>query len=184
MKTGKHIATMELTRMGFGIAFLAICSWITIPSTVPFTLQTLGIFLTLIILGGMYGTITILGYLLLGCVGLPVFSGFSGGIGVVLGPTGGYIIGFLATGIVFWLLEVLLGKSMRIKAVSLIMGLAVCYLFGTLWFVRVYSATNSLIGFKAAILMCVVPFLAFDLGKLVVAILVGKRVLRILQYVH
>ena len=84
---------------------LCVCSWLTIPFTVPFTMQTFGVYCALLILGGRRGLAAIGLYLLLGIVGLPVFSGFRGGLGHVLGPTGGYILGFLFTGLAYLLLE-------------------------------------------------------------------------------
>ena len=80
---------------------ITICSWISIPGPVPFTLQTFAVFTALLLLGTRDGLISITVYLLLGAVGVPVFSGFSGGIGHLLGPTGGYLIGFIVMGFVF-----------------------------------------------------------------------------------
>ena len=74
---------------------IAICSWISIPTTVPFTLQTFAVFLAVGVLGGKRGSLSVLIYILLGAVGIPVFAGFSGGFGILLGQTGGYIVGFL-----------------------------------------------------------------------------------------
>ena len=74
-------------------AVIAVCAWITIPLAVPFTLQIFGVFMALRLLGGKKGTLSILVYIALGAVGLPVFSGFQGGIGVLAGPTGGDIAG-------------------------------------------------------------------------------------------
>lgn len=181
MKTGNKITTKDVTFMGFSVALLAIFSWITIPATVPFTLQTMGIFLILIVLGGGKGTLSILGYLLLGGIGVPVFAGFSGGVGSLIGPTGGYLVGFLLTGIVYLVMEKIAGTSYVVKVIALVIGLAVCYLFGTLWFVKVYSATNAPIGFQAALSICVLPFLIFDIVKLIVAIIAGRRINRIVQ---
>lgn len=181
MRVEKKISTRDLTFMGSCIAFLAICSWITIPATIPFTLQTMGVFLTLYVLGGMKGTMTIIGYLLLGCVGVPVFAGFQGGISALFGLTGGYLLGFIGTGAVYWIMETLFGKSMVNRVISLVLGLFVCYLFGTLWFVRVYSAGSSSIGFFAALSMCVLPFIVFDIAKLVIAVIVGRKINAIVQ---
>lgn len=76
---------------------MAVCSWISIPAVVPFTLQTFGVFVAVSVLGGKRGTLAVVLYLLMGVVGLPVFAGFSGGLGVLLGSTGGYIVGFVFT---------------------------------------------------------------------------------------
>lgn len=116
---------------------LAVFSWTTIPFAVPFTLQTFGVYVALMLLGGKKGTIAIALYILLGAVGVPVFSGFKGGVGALLGPTGGYIFGFLATGLVYILME---KRTFRFRApVSLAIGTILCYAFGTIWFVIVYK---------------------------------------------
>ena len=89
--------TQELARAALFAALIAICSWISIPTAVPFTLQTFAVFLALGVLGGKLGTLSVAVYLLLGAVGLPVFAGFQGGLGALLGATGGYLAGFLLT---------------------------------------------------------------------------------------
>ena len=86
--------TRELAYTGILAALIAVCSWISIPTAVPFTLQTFAVFLTLGLLGGRLGTLAVTVYLLLGAVGLPVFAGFHGGLGAFLGATGGYLVGF------------------------------------------------------------------------------------------
>ena len=98
----QHTKTLNLLYMALFVAVMAICSWVSIPSAVPFTLQTFAVFCALCLLGGKRGTIAILVYIALGAIGLPVFSGFSGGIGILLGTTGGYIWGFLLTGLLYW----------------------------------------------------------------------------------
>ena len=89
----KNIAYMALFS-----ALTAICSWISIPTLVPFTLQTFAIFLMVGLLGTKRSLLSILIYLLLGAIGLPVFAGFSGGLGMLFGTTGGYLIGFFFLG--------------------------------------------------------------------------------------
>ena len=86
-------------------ALMAVCSWITIPYVVPFTMQTFGVFLALLLLGGKRGTICMAVYLLLGAVGLPVFSGFRGGVGALVGSTGGYLVGFIVSALLMWALS-------------------------------------------------------------------------------
>ena len=96
----------NLTLIALFAVIIAICSWVTIPFyVVPFTLQTLGVFLTLRFLGSKRGTVAIAVYLVLGALGVPVFAGFTGGIGRLLGPTGGYLVGFLVSGLVMMLLD-------------------------------------------------------------------------------
>ena len=91
--------TLDIVYCAIGVALIAVCSWITVPMTVPFTLQTLAVFAVLLLLGGERGTIATLVYVLMGAIGIPVFAGFSGGLGILLGSTGGYIIGFIFIGL-------------------------------------------------------------------------------------
>ncbi|MFR0734721.1 MAG: biotin transporter BioY [Oscillospiraceae bacterium] len=105
---------------------------------VPFTLQTFGVFAALGLLGGKRGTIAIALYLVLGAVGLPVFSGFRGGFGVLLGTTGGYIFGFLLSGLLYWALTALLGNKGWVRLLAMVLGLLLCYAAGTGWFLLVY----------------------------------------------
>ena len=101
--------TRDIVFIGIFAALIAICSWISIPTTVPFTLQTMGVFTAVGLLGGKRGSLAVLVYILLGLVGLPVFAGFSGGVGVLFGTTGGYIIGFLASALLMWGIETVCG---------------------------------------------------------------------------
>ena len=87
--------TKEIVLTALMAVIMAVCSWISIPTEVPFTLQTFAVFCALLLLGGRNGFFSVLVYILLGAVGIPVFAGFSGGMGVILGTTGGYIVGFL-----------------------------------------------------------------------------------------
>ena len=103
-RTAHSKRTLEMTFIAIFVVLIAICSWISIPTAVPFTLQTFAISMTVLMLGGRRGTISILVFILLAAIGVPVLSGFSGGLGVLLGPTGGYILGFLLTALVYWLL--------------------------------------------------------------------------------
>ena len=94
--------TYDMVYIAIFAVLMAICSWISIPMAVPFTLQTFGVFMAVGILGGKRGTFAVLIYIILGAIGVPVFAGFSGGIGVLLSSTGGYIIGFLFSALVMW----------------------------------------------------------------------------------
>lgn len=166
---------MKIKDMAY-IALLAvvisICSWISIFIfvSVPFTMQTFGIFCALLLLGGRRGFFAIALYVLMGIVGLPVFSGFRSGVAALMGPTGGYILGFILCGAFYWALEKR-GKPWWLLAV----GNVICYLFGTLWFVLVYTADGKAVSFGAALLTCVVPYIVPDVVKLVLALVVSKR---------
>lgn len=154
-------------------AVLCICSWLSIPfGDMSFSMQSFGVFLCLSVLGGKLGSITVGIYLALGVAGLPVFTGFHAGISALLGATGGYIIGFMAAALVFWLITALWGRSAEIMAA--VSGLLICYLFGTLWYSFGYLKVGY-IGFSAALLKCVVPYIVPDTVKLVMVFAVSKR---------
>lgn len=158
------------------VALLAVCAWLSVP--IPqgaLTLQTFGIFLTLGLLGGKWGCVAIGTYLLLGSIGLPVFSGFRGGIGVLLSATGGYVFGFMAGGLLYWLIT-----SVRPKAVfpAMVAGLFSCYLLGTVWFWLVYLPGNTPLSFAAAAASCVLPYLLPDALKLALACFLIPRLKR------
>ncbi len=156
-------------------AVIAVCSLITIPSPVPFTLQTLGIFCALAVLGGKNGTITILLYTFLGLVGVPVFSGFTAGPGHLLGATGGYIIGFILCALVYWLVTKIFHNTLRATISGLSLGLVTCYITGTLWYAAVYLGEISAKSFISAIIVCIAPFIIPDIVKLIVAVLLSKK---------
>lgn len=167
--------TVDMAYIALFAVMIAVCSWISIPATVPFTLQTFGVFLAVGVLGGKRGTLAVLVYLLLGIVGLPVFAGFSGGIGCLLGTTGGYIVGFLFSALVMWAMERGLGKKPWVLALSMVLGLIVCYAFGTVWFMQVYAKTTGAIGLWTALGWCVFPYIIPDLVKIVLAMVLCKR---------
>ncbi|MCR5418851.1 MAG: biotin transporter BioY [Lachnospiraceae bacterium] len=176
VKTGKGIKALDLVYISIGAALIAICSWISIPTEVPFTLQTFAVFFVLLLLGGERGTVATLVYVLLGAVGVPVFSGFSGGIGILFGNTGGYIFGFLFIGLIYILFTRVFRKNIVIKVTALILGLAVCYAFGTAWFMYVYMSNTGAVGLITVLWWCVFPFIIPDLIKLALAVVIAKRI--------
>ena len=173
--------TRDLVYIAICTSLICICSWITIPGTIPFTLQTFAIFITLGLLGPKKGTISILIYISLGIIGLRVFSYFNSGIGVILGPTGGYILGFIFAGLLYGLLSSFIKNENLLNILGFISGLIICYLIGTIWFYYVYSANNS-ISLVSVLLMCVVPFIAPDILKILLAIFVVKNVKKRLNF--
>ena len=94
-KTKIGFRTLDIVYIAVCAALMAVCSWIQIPTVVPFTLQTFAVFFAVYFLGGKKGTLAVFIYILLGMVGLPVFAGFKGGFGALFGMTGGYIMGFI-----------------------------------------------------------------------------------------
>ena len=181
MTTTRRSKTLDMAYIAIFAGVMAICSWISIPATVPFTLQTFGVFLAVGVLGGKRGTLSVLIYILLGAIGLPVFAGFSGGIGSILGTTGGYIIGFLFSALVMWGMEAAFGKKLWVRAFSMVLGLAVCYAFGTAWFMLVYARTSGAVGLGTVLGWCVIPFIIPDLVKIALALLLCKRLAKLIR---
>lgn len=171
------MSTRNAAYIAMMAVILCVCSWLTIPFTVPFTMQTFAVYCALLLLGGRRGLLAIGLYILLGLVGLPVFSGFRGGPGHLLGLTGGYIIGFLFTGLGYLLVESKL-RSLGFlpRIVLLALDLLPCYLVGTLWFTAVSRLHGSEIGFFSALGLCVVPYILPDLLKVVLAERICARV--------
>ena len=165
------ISVQDICSIAIMTAITVVMAQISIPMPmgVPMTMQTFAITLAGVILGSKKGGLSILVYVLLGAIGVPVFAGFSGGIGVLAGTTGGYIIGFLFSALVMWAMEKLPGKKAVMQIVSMIVGLIVCYAFGTAWFMIVYSRANGAVGLATVLGWCVIPFIIPDIIKIVLA---------------
>ena len=165
-KKGKWTAR-DLTATALMAVLICVCTWIAIPGPVPFTLQTFAVFTAVELLGARRGFWAVASYLLMGAAGLPVFSGMAGGAGILLGQTGGYLWGFLASGLIYWVLE-------RFgKLPAMICGLVACYICGTLWFLQ-YSGG----GLAFVLLRCVVPYLIPDGIKIFLAWSLSRRLHR------
>lgn len=160
---------------------ISICAWISIPAAIPFTLQTFGIFMTVCILGGHKGTIAILLYILMGLIGLPVFTGFRGGPGVLFSNTGGYIIGFIFTSLIIWAFEKITQKRFLLQILSMLLGLLICYAFGTFWFMQIYTQNSGTVGLNTILTWCVLPFVIPDCIKLALAYVISKRLRRFIS---
>lgn len=162
----------KLCICGVFAALMAVCAWLCLPfGNMVFTLQTFGLFLTLGLLGGKRGSLSVFVYLLLGFVGLPVFSGFRGGVGMLFNPTGGYLLGFLAAGLIYWAVFHITRKMLP----AMIFGLIGCYLFGTIWYGVFYLPGSGLWG---AVSACVLPYLLPDTAKLIFALFLTRRLKR------
>lgn len=182
VKTGKKLKVMDMAYIAIGAVLIAICSWINIPTAVPFTLQTFAVFFVLMLLGGERGTISILIYILLGAVGVPVFAGFSAGIGILFGNTGGYLLGFIFIGLIYILFtRVFKMKNIFFKVLALVIGLAICYAFGSVWFMHIYLRDSGEVGMLAVLSWCVFPFIIPDLIKMALAVIIAKRIQPVLK---
>lgn len=165
--------TKRMILCGLFAALTAVCSMISIPlpfTPVPINLATLSVFLAGGLLGSKGGTVSQTVYVLLGAIGLPVFHNFTGGLGILTGPTGGYIIGYVAAAWLIGLAIEKLGHHYIKIFIAMIIGLAACYLLGTLWFVYL---TNT--GILEALMLCVVPFLLGDAIKIAIGAALVKR---------
>ena len=174
LKNRNKIVKPVMTALG--AALLAVCSWITIPFAIPFTMQTFGVFCVLLLLGGKYGTLSIAVYIALGAVGVPVFSGFQAGIGHLLGLTGGYIFGFLLAGVFHIIIEPIFEKSKKTVIPFLILELFICYTVGTVWFSIVAHGRGSAYSILTVLTTCVFPYVIPDLVKLFLAFSLSEAI--------
>lgn len=160
------VAVRNMTRSALFAALMSLCAWLSLPvGQLAVSLQSFAVLLALGVLGGKRGTAAVAVYLALGAVGLPVFTGFRGGFSVLLGPTGGYLWGFLLAGGLFWLLE----KRLRVW-VNMILALLCCYACGTAWYAAMYGGDVW-----AVLGLCVAPYLLPDGCKLALALLCCRK---------
>ena len=166
--------TYKLTSIGLFTAILCIFGPIAILlpfSPIPLSLGTLGVLLACLILGPKNGLLCTSLYLLLGFVGLPVFTGFTGGVGKLLGPSGGYLIGYLLLALIGGALAHRWKKNVFLQALGLFTGMLLCYLFGSLWL-----AFQANLNLPNALLIGVVPYIPFDIIKISVALALARAV--------
>ena len=173
----QNLKIKELTSVALMSALMAVCSFLSFPlGAVSFTLQTLALYLALFTLGGRGGTVSVLVYLLLGSFGLPVFSGFRGGVGALFDAGGGFLFGFLLAAFVFWLSEIIFGRGALPRILTASVSLCLIYLSGSLWYAGVYLGSLSFI--FEAFLVTVLPFIAFDIIKIAIAWFVSSRIVK------
>ena len=168
----KQLKTRDVALVGLFAALMVICAWVSVPlGPVPVTLQTFAVFLAAALLGSQRGTLAVGVYILLGVVGLPVFSGFKG-----LNPlTFGYVLGFLPLGMLTAAAEKLFPGRKLALPLGMVLGLLVCYLIGTVWFWYVMHFRGTAYGFGKILSLCVVPFILPDLLKLAAAWLLARK---------
>lgn len=176
-KINKRFSTSTITMVGLMAAVLCVLAPFSIPvGPIPISLATFGLYLAVMILGGKKATIVCLMYLLIGFVGLPVFSGFTGGPTKLLGPTGGYLLGYLLlTLIAGWFVDKFPGKR-GMCLLGLVLGTMVCYAVGTAWL-----AVQMELKYGGALTVGVVPFLIGDAVKIAIAVWLGPGIRRQVQ---
>ena len=168
----KKFSLTQLIFMALMAAVMCIAGPLAVPiGPVPITLTNLVIYIAVGVLGTAQGTISYCLYLLLGMVGLPVFSGYAGGLGKLAGPTGGYLIGFIAMALIGGIVMEVSHRKLIPTLIGWFIGTAVDYLFGTLWFMFVTKMNLS-----ASLMMCVVPFIPGDFIKILLAFCLSKKI--------
>lgn len=181
MKKERKSNLVSLVYIAVFTAIIAICAQIQIPTAVPFTLQTLGIFLAGGLLGAKRGVLSVVIYILLGLIGIPVFSGFKGGAAVLVGVTGGYIIGFIFIALVVGISRDKFETKILPLTLSMIIGQILCYAFGTIWFMIVYNHSMGQASLVSALSMCVFPYLIFDAVKIAAAVILVNRLNKVIK---
>lgn len=171
----KKFTTKDMAYSAIGVALITVCSWLSVPMTIPFTMQTFAVCLVTALLGLRGGILSVLVYILLGAVGMPVFAGFAGGPASLFGVTGGYIIGFIFTAVAVGLLTERFGRTIPVLICSMSLGILLCYVFGTAWFMFVYGKNTGPIGLGTALSWCVVPYIVPDAVKVILASVLAVR---------
>jgi len=183
-QTSRKFSTQDLVYIALFAVLISVSAWISIPATVPFTLQTFGVMCAMGLLGGKRSFWAVLVYLMLGIVGIPVFSGFRGGLGGLTGTTGGYLVGFLLATLVYWLWTHLLGEKLWVRFTGMVLGLIVSYALGTWWFMIAYAQSTGPIGLSTALAWCVFPFIPPELAKIALAFFIVRVLPMRLKAVH
>lgn len=176
MKT-KFFSTSNLTCMALMTALLCImapCS-VTLPiSPISYSLATLAIYFIITILDMKSSVVCIILYLLIGLIGLPVFSNFGAGLGKLIGPTGGYLVGYIFIALIGGFFTTKFNGKIYMYIIGMILATAVLYIFGTAW----YLILNGEATLAIALSFCVFPFLIPDLCKIIIAACLGEVVRR------
>ena len=169
----QKIRTKQMVLIALMTAVTCVLGPLSIPlpfSPVPISLTNFAIFLAIFVLGMRSGTISFIIYLLLGAIGVPVFSSFRGGLQVLAGPTGGYLIGFIFLALIMGFALDHFDRKLVPTIIGMIIGMAVCYAFGTVWLAKLLS-----LSFKEGLMMGVIPYLAGDAAKIIIAAIVGPK---------
>lgn len=171
------IKAVDIASVAMMTALIVVCSWIYIPvGNIPVTLQTFAVCVSVGVLGMKKGTLAVIVYLVLGIVGLPVFSFFKGGVGALLSATGGYMFGFVFLAFIAGLIIQKSGRKIPVMIFGFLIGLVACYLFGSLWFMFVYMKDTGTVGFLTVLMTCVFPYIVPDAIKITLAAVVSKAV--------
>lgn len=174
-KSVRRSAARELAYIALSVSLITVCAWISVPvAAIPVTLQTFAVAFVGALMGWKRALGAVGAYLLMGLAGIPVFAGFKAGVATLMGATGGYIFGFAFLALFPALFKMLPVKNKWGRAsvfyVASVVGMAICYLFGTAWFVLIYQCT-----FLYALTVCVLPYLIPDAVKFVFSSVLAVR---------
>lgn len=171
-----HKNILSIVYVALFASIISVCSLVSIQiGTIPVTLQLLGICLASGFLGWFRGTLSVVIYILLGLIGIPVFAGGTSGFAKLGSPTGGYIIGFIFTALIIDLAVKIFGRKLYVLVIAMILGVLVCYAFGTAWFIILYNNSGKNMDIANALSLCVLPFLPFDAIKIAVSAVLVNR---------
>lgn len=175
--TKSRISTKKAVLCALFAALTAAFAQITVPiSAIPITLSLIPVYIAGAMLGPVYGGISTLVYLLIGLCGLPVFQSFRGGAPVLLGPTGGYIIGYIFAAVITGAVIKIKKDNFILYPVAMVIGCAVCYAFGTAWYV--FQSHTPIL---SALSACVIPFIPGDILKIAAASLLSHRLNKLIK---
>lgn len=170
----KRMSTAQMTVTALMTAITCVLGPVAVPipiSPVPISLTNLVIYFMAYVLGAKYATASYMLYLLIGMVGLPVFSGFSGGLGKLAGPTGGYLVGFIFLAAIAGYFVERFPRSTAMHVTGMVIGTVISYIFGTAWL-----AGQLGIGFVAGLGVGVIPYLPGDAIKIILAVMAGPAI--------
>lgn len=162
----------DMVRIALMAAVICILGPLSVPvGPVPISLSNFAVILSVYLLGLKRGTISCIVYILLGLFGLPIFSGFQGGIGKLFGVTGGYIFGYIFLAVFTGIFVEKYSSNYLFQFLGMVIGNILCYVFGTVWFVFLTKMNLA-----EAVAICVVPFILGDVIKMLVALFAGNKI--------
>lgn len=173
----KRFRAKDMAVIAANAAIISVSAWISIPFAVNFTLQTLAVFTVCSVFDFKRSVLSITVYILIGLCGIPVFSGFAAGPTALLGPTGGYLIGFLSVPVIMRIFSIRNKKSIFPRILIMLAALVTVYIFGSLWFYFVYA--SGTVGISKIFLSCVIPFIIPDVIKICIAATISQRLSKV-----
>lgn len=170
IKKMKKITVSQMAAIAVMAAVICVLGPLSVPiGAVPISLTPLAVYISVFLLGRKKGTMAVFLYILIGLIGIPVFSGFTGGPGKLFGPTGGYLISFVPMAYLAGIFIDRYWNRWLLQLLGMLLGLVLCYAFGTVWLATVAGYT-----FTQALAIGVIPFIGFDLAKIAVSLLLGR----------